>query len=206
VGSELTAVAGGAEGGVGGGDGRSMRGEPMPRVVPSDVVNAADRMFPDMARNPNAHPNMDASYLPSIAALARLVQAVPDRLIILDPRKYAALLGSIAALEMMGQAFQSARGTGTLQLRLRGSDDQNPIWIIRTAMSECPDEAPAAGTTALAFIDDASLRESIRLDVGAAENTLSEGEWKGTTVLAGSAVEALLLWALQRRKAISRRL
>jgi hypothetical protein len=41
------------------------------------------------------------------------------------------------------------------------------------------------------------FRESIRLDISAATRDREIGEWKGATVLAGSAVEALLLWALQ---------
>jgi hypothetical protein len=35
--------------------------------------------------------------------------------------------------------------------------------------------------------------------MGAINRALSNGEWKAATVLAGSAIEALLLWALQQR-------
>src|SRR5262245_22105766 len=55
----------------------------------------------------------------------------------------------------------------------------------------------AQGTTALLFVTDPAVRESIQLDVSAATRDLEIGEWKGATVLAGSAIEALLLWALQ---------
>lgn len=171
----------------------------MPRVVPSDVVSAAERLFPEMARDPNKFPELDSSQVPSILALATLVRAVPDHLIVLDPQHYAALVASTAALEAMPAAFQGHRGLGTLQLRLRGWDE-NPVWIIRLAMVACPEEAPAAATNALAFIDDADLRESIRLDMSAADTNLANGEWKGATVLAASAVEALLLWALQEHQ------
>jgi hypothetical protein len=34
------------------------------------------------------------------------------------------------------------------------------------------------------------------LDIGSVESAFSNGEWKAATVLAGSVVEALLLWAL----------
>jgi hypothetical protein len=67
-------------------------------------------------------------------------------------------------------------------------------------MAVCPDEAAAAGTTALAFIADTDLRESIRLDISSANSDLTDGRWKGATVLAGSAAEALLLWAVQRHE------
>lgn len=62
---------------------------------------------------------------------------------------------------------------------------------------KCPDEAPAPGTTDLPFVTHAELRESIRLDISAANRDFANGEWKGATVLAASAVEALLLFALQ---------
>jgi hypothetical protein len=55
------------------------------------------------------------------------------------------------------------------------------------------------GTTDLNFITDQSLRESIRLDISAANSALVNGEWKAATVLAGSVIEALLLWVLQQK-------
>src|SRR5262249_1844204 len=55
-------------------------------------------------------------------------------------------------------------------------------------------------TAALPFITDEDLRESIRVDISAAYRDYAEGEWKGATVLAGSAMEALLLWGLQREE------
>jgi hypothetical protein len=67
-------------------------------------------------------------------------------------------------------------------------------------MSQCPDEAPAPATSELKFITDPALRENLRNDIGAVERALSNGEWKAATVLAGSAIEALLLWDLQNRR------
>jgi hypothetical protein len=48
------------------------------------------------------------------------------------------------------------------------------------------------------FIPDGHLRDSIRQDISAANFDLANGEYKGATVLAGSATEALLLWAVQQ--------
>jgi len=45
----------------------------------------------------------------------------------------------------------------------------------------------------------AQLRTDLRCDIGAIDRALSNGEWKAATVLAGSVIEALLLWALQQR-------
>jgi hypothetical protein len=141
---------------------------------------------------------MGFDQLPWLAALVKLVDAVPQDLIVLEPAQYAALIASVACIKAMGDVFQSSRAPSTLALRLRGYDE-NPVFLVRKAMAACPDEAPSRATTGLVFIADQPLRESIRLDMSAAHQSLSQGEWKGATVLAGSAVEALLLWALQER-------
>jgi len=72
-------------------------------------------------------------------------------------------------------------------------------------MAVCPDEAPTPDTQELSFITDVDLRQSIRLDMSAANKNLAHGEWKGATVLAGSAVEALLLWKIRNGEAEARR-
>jgi hypothetical protein len=172
----------------------------VPRVVPSDVVKAADRLFPDMAANAAAFPQMAHDQLPWLAALAELVDAVPQELIVLEPTQYAAFIASVACIKAMGDVFQSSRAPASLALRLRGYDE-NPIFLIRAAMRVCPDEAPSPQTAELSFIRDQLLRDSIRQDISAANQALAEGGWKGATVLAGSAVEALLLWALQEHEA-----
>ncbi len=74
----------------------------------------------------------------------------------------------------------------------------SPVTLIRQALASCPDEAPSVGTAELIFIADKELRESLRRDIGAVNSALSNGEWKAATVLAGSVVEALLLWSLHQ--------
>ena len=81
-----------------------------------------------------------------------------------------------------------------------GLPQLSPVTLIRRALLACPDEAPSPGTTGLDFVADPRLRASIRLDISAAESNLANGEWKGATVLAGAAVEALLLWAIQNHE------
>ena len=63
----------------------------------------------------------------------------------------------------------------------------------------CPDEFPSVDTSNLSFIADPTLRDILRLDVTATNSALINGEWKAATVLAGSVVEALVLWALQQQ-------
>ncbi len=77
-----------------------------------------------------------------------------------------------------------------------GYPDGDPVSLVHRMLSKCPDEAPAAGTEELKFVTDQALRNSLRPDLSAAESALHNGEWKAATVLAGSAIEALLLWSV----------
>ena len=74
----------------------------------------------------------------------------------------------------------------------------NPVTIIRRALEKCPDEFPSKSVTELLFISDIDLRDSIRMDISTAEQSFRNGAWKASTVLAGSAIEALLLWRLKQ--------
>jgi hypothetical protein len=65
-------------------------------------------------------------------------------------------------------------------------------------LSKCPDEGIKAGTADLAFITDDDLRSSVRLDISSSQTALNNGGVEGATVLAGSALEALLLWRTQQ--------
>lgn len=61
-----------------------------------------------------------------------------------------------------------------------------------------PRSSPTSTTSELGFISDLDLRKALRNDIGSVERGLSNGEWKAATVLAGSVIEALLLWRLQQ--------
>lgn len=71
------------------------------------------------------------------------------------------------------------------------------IFLLRAALAKCPDESPTPATVGLTFITDGPLRDNIRRDISAANQDLANGEYKGATVLGGSATEALLLYAIQ---------
>jgi hypothetical protein len=80
---------------------------------------------------------------------------------------------------------------------------EHVISIIRAAFAKCPDAAPAQATHGLAFITDSDLRELLRADIASADQSFIDREWKASTVLAGSIVEALLLWAIETLPAAS---
>src|SRR5438034_1745526 len=99
----------------------------MPRVLPSDVVAVADRMFQGAVQNPYAFPNIGPDSIPSLAALARLVNQVPSELVTLDPTGYAGLVASVAYLEALGDAFQSSHTPIALHLR---DYDRNHVFLL----------------------------------------------------------------------------
>ena len=138
-------------------------------------------------------PSLTPESVPALLAVVALVDAVPPELVTLRPDQYVELLAALAYMRAASEAFTSRR---VIMFAIPGYD-RNPVAIVRAAMAACPDEAPTPGTTELSFITEPDLRDSIRLDISAANSDLAQGEWKGATVLAGSAVEALLLWALQ---------
>jgi hypothetical protein len=176
----------------------------VPRVVPSDVVRAIDRMFP-WAAAPTApgqsSPSVGSAHLPAVAAIVALAGQVSDEFLILPPDEYSELVSGLAAMRAAIEAWQSGIDPyRTFLGEIAGYGNLHPLTLVRQNLALCPDEATSPGTAELAYIADVGLRDSIRLDISAANQNLAQGEWKGATVLAGSAVEALLLWALQEHE------
>ena len=170
----------------------------MPRVVPSQVVALIDQLFPWVEAQDHDRRNLGIDSLPHLAAVLELIQQVPQEFIILDPNQYVAFAKSVAATRAIITAWQGGFDRYPLE-HLRAFEDGSPLSLLRRTLTLCPDEFPATGTAELTFIQDQELRESLRIDLSATNRALSNGEWKAATVLAGSVVEALLLWALQQR-------
>lgn len=173
----------------------------MPRVVPSQVVALIDQMFPFIKTHEGRHHEfgLDIGALAKVAALVNLIHEVPSHLITVEGDVYGGFVAGLAALQASIPAWQSGNRYHFVSV-LPGCGDLHAVALIRRAMAQCPDEAPSAGTATLAFISDNDLRESIQLDISAANTDLRDGNWKGATVLAGSAVETLLLWTLQQHE------
>jgi hypothetical protein len=175
----------------------------MPRVVPSQVVALITQMFGFLDTHDGRHNEfpLDLHSLDRVAALVDVVDQIPPHLITVEGELYAGYVAGLAALRANIPAWQAGSRIHSVSVISGfGNGTIHATGLIRRALAQCPDEAPSPTTTALAFITDAALRDSIRSDISAAHNDLRQGEWKGATVLAGSAVEALLLWAIQRHE------
>jgi hypothetical protein len=173
----------------------------MARIVPSQVVDVIDQLYPIAAApqpaqrdhfqlsrdNPNA--------AGKLATIVNMTEQVPNELFTLDARHYAALRISITEIK---HALATWPHREYLLKGIHEFDDLHPLALIRNALVTCPDEFPSAGTSELIFIQDQEFRAHLALDISGMNRALFNGEWKAATVLAGSIVEALLLWALQQ--------
>lgn len=170
----------------------------MPRVVPSQVVTLIDQLFP-WANNLGSGRKLDFHYSGQLASILELVDQIPPELIVLDPDNYTKFVLSVSVIRT---AINTTwwRGSGYKLGGVPGLGGAHPVVLIRQCLSVCPDEFPAPSTVELTFIVDNELRENLCIDISTAHQALANGEWKAATVLAGATVEALLVWALQKRK------
>lgn len=163
----------------------------MPRVVPSQVVALIDQIFPTAVTTPRFP--VYSGNAATLAAIVSLADEIPEELITLSGDDYSDLVHSMESLAHVVDKWN-----------YRGGDDpppyikgKSPVALVREMLARCPDQTPSPATSQLTFISDIGLRDSIRADLSTANSALHNGEWKASTVLAGSVVEALLLWSIQ---------
>lgn len=169
----------------------------MPRVVPSQVVDLIDQVFPwakDQKSDPNKPIVIYADHIGVLSAIDGMTQAVPDDLITLQPHDSSKYNAAIWTLRAQLERWRVHGPNSTLD-KVRGVDDRNPVAVLRNCLAKCPDEPAGAATKGFEFINDAVLRQSLLNDLAAVSRALGNGEWKAATVLGGSFLEALLLWA-----------
>ena len=168
----------------------------MPRVVPSQVVEVIDRIFPaakDQKDTQQGRFSVDRAHQNELAAIVALFDQIPPELLILGPNDYTDLQLAVTAIKNTIPTWQT-RNYGLE--RILGHSNLNPVTIIRNVLSKCPDEGILKSTSDLTFISDQELRDSLRIDISSANQAFQNGEWKAATVLAGATIEAVLLYVL----------
>jgi hypothetical protein len=165
-----------------------------------------DQMFPFAANETEGAVAqsipLHVEHASQLGAIIELMDQIPTELITLSGEQYGVLVVAKAAVRTAIDTWLSLPNKALLQIHLSPLPrfgTLNPVSLIRRTLVLCPDEGPIATTSDLTFIVDAGLRDSLRRDLGSVETALANGEWKGATVLAGSVVEALLLWSLAQR-------
>lgn len=158
----------------------------MPRIVPSQLVAFIERgPLSELLEGANRRAVRPYGV---VSGLLALLDKLPNELLPTDPRRFAELVTSVEVLRVDNTS-------GDLSV-----EETRAIRTIYSILCRCPDSAAPAGTTEPAFIHEEDLRADLHRDLGDANRALQNGEWKAATVLAGSIVEALLLWALKTRK------
>lgn len=168
----------------------------MPKVVPSQVVEVIDQVFPAARNQKNSQQSrfsVDRTYQNEVAAIVELVDQIPAELLILAPKDYTALQLAVTALK---NTIPNWRLRSYGLDRIHGHGNLNPVTIIRNSLSKCPDEGVSKSTSDLTFISIQELRDNLRIDMSSANQAFQNGEWKAATVLAGATIEAVLLYML----------
>jgi hypothetical protein len=132
---------------------------------------------------------LQSGRLDELQGIVNLVREIPNSLIHVSTDRYAEVVLAMTIIEE-NVKFRFSREYQFPPRAIKGVDLATAMYQI---LRDCPDTFPPSSSTSLVFVDDEELPENIRDDVGAIERALSNSEWKAATVLAGSAIEALLL-------------
>ena len=173
----------------------------MPIVLPSQIVEFIDNRFPEVKEQfegSKAYFSCDKSRQGKVSTILQLIDQIPPYLLTISGEDFIQLMEAINELKV-GITTWVTDPRHVIR-KMRDGTRLNPITIIRIALSKCPDEGVEDSTDELLFIADPDFRETIRQDISSTNQALANSEWKATTVLAGSVIEALLLNAILKLK------
>jgi hypothetical protein len=128
----------------------------------------------------------------SVRTLLSLLRQVPDELITAPFADYTEYLQCQSSLT----SALSVWDVGDRDRPVRNGSGKDPVARIRWILALCPDENPPPFLD-LSRISDDTARANVQQDIRAAWIDFRSEEWKGATVFATTAVEALLFWALK---------
>lgn len=172
----------------------------MPRIVPSQVVELIDRTFPwAITQDPSKRYRIMAEHDGVLSAIVSMIDSIPADLVTLTPQDYSNYTAAFWTIRAQLDSWRAHGESGFID-RVKGVDPRNPVAVLRECLSKCPDEPAPVTAKEFAYIKDADLRRNLLGDLAGVSRALSNGEWKAATVLGGSCLEALLLWATTEMK------
>src|SRR5947209_1993952 len=116
----------------------------MPRVVPSQVVEVIDQLFPD----PRAPIHVIGTGGVHLAAIVALAKEIPPELLTLTGQD---LSDCIVSLQYIGNTLELALKDPTHGYQISKYRGMDSIALLRQSLAKCPDEVPTPGTTELLF-------------------------------------------------------
>lgn len=172
----------------------------MARIVPSTIrqfIQDEPALTKCTDQDPKNQPQLGHLQAFELSALLHLLDAMPEDLMPTDPDRYMDLVLGMNAIRHAVEVWRSG-DQKTILKPLKRWGGLNAVALVIKALSAAPDEAPAPTTKTLPFITDPADRAALQNDIAGVERAIQNGEWKAATVLAGSVIEALLLWGLSQ--------
>jgi hypothetical protein len=160
------------------------------RVLPSDVVQAIETLI-GKKTNDSDDGRIKHHYLPEVKTILALLDDVPSELIDLPFQEYLELARCRSVLAVTAARWQIG---DTIVVRDVGTKDA--VERIRRLIAQCQDARPAPQPE-LPFVVDPARRASIEEKIRAAWIDFDGQEWLGATTFSGSALESVLLWAVE---------
>jgi hypothetical protein len=170
------------------------------RIVPSQVIAIIDKYLPwaqDWTTKIEQRSQAAHAAVSWLSGFVDLLEQIPDELLILGTDEGSEFLMARAALRKAAEL--AVPGKGPVEWPRLGDGDC--VAIVRSALEKCADQAPSTSGGGLIFIKDADWRNSLLTDLGEVERALANSEWKSATVLGGSILESMFLWAVNARSA-----
>ncbi len=181
----------------------------MRRALPSIVVTIIEEQFSwtrgDWRQRVEERAHSMHYAVTALLGIVRLIERIPEEVLLLDPAIDAQFTMALTALEAAitkGQSNPNAFDWPRIVVSTK-SDPEDCLVIVKNALATCPDQAPSQSMKGLEFLAD-NFRRSLLTDLRSAEICMNIGEWKASTVLSGSVIEALLLWAIGNRNEAER--
>ena len=126
----------------------------------------------------------------------KMVDSIPSRVMTLRGDSLLEFIEAIESLQIAISIWGRGEKVNPIQ-RVPGRRKYHPIALIRKHMATLSDEGIDPTTSNLSYISDAQFQKLLRTDITAMNSTLDNGEWKAGTILAGSIIEAMLLYVVK---------
>ncbi len=127
-----------------------------------------------------------------IQAIIDLVDRIPKAMLPTDAETLKDLYLSIGEIRYRIECWRYGRGRDSI-VRQPHTKDMTALGLLRSVLRKCSETYIPEWIDELRFVENLDLREDIRNDVACAHSSVDSGNWKAACVLAGSAVEALIL-------------
>lgn len=169
-------------------------------TVPSEIVAYLDAKYPNEVKN--GQHSIGYLHAAAFSYLLNLIEALPPGIITLKGTEHAEYGESVETIRVAVDAWRTGNINHTCD-KVSGRNEIHPLVFLRKHLASLPDDVVAPTIADLAFIPDSQFQETLRLDITGANRSYWAADWKGCTVVSGSVVEALLLWAVERHDAKS---